>query len=190
VSKRTAIPNIIDRLDEDHELIRALFQDIMFRNPEVREDVFCHLVTELVKHEVAEEMVVYPAIRADAPDGGGAVERRLKEQSEAEERLATMEKMDMRAMKFSVELHELNITLHRHARAEEQTIFPVLKAIETEDALIQLGDRYVKAKSSAPTHPHPHAPDTPPVNRILDPITALFDKARDAARSIAQLGET
>ena len=46
-----------------------------------------------------------------------------------------------------------------------------------------MGERYERAKASAPTHPHPHAPNTPPGNVVLGPIAALADRIRDAARN-------
>jgi hypothetical protein len=61
-------------------------------------------------------------------------------------------------------------------------IFPLLRALEGDEKLLEMGAKYERAKSNAPTHPHPHAPNTPPGNKILGPIAALFDKARDVAR--------
>ena len=43
---------------------------------------------------------------------------------------------------------------------------------------MSLGQRYEKAKKAAPSHPHPHAPDSPPGNVVLGPIAAVFDKVR------------
>lgn len=52
------------------------------------------------------------------------------------------------------------------------------------DERVELGRRYVKAKDAAPTHPHPHAPDTPPGNVVLGPVAALVDRVRDAAATV------
>lgn len=35
-------------------------------------------------------------------------------------------------------------------------------------------------KKIAPTRPHPAAPDRPPVNKIMNPLTGLVDRMRDA----------
>jgi hemerythrin superfamily protein len=173
---------VVDLLQEDHEQVKALFGRLTSTPPEGRQDLFCHLVTELVRHEVAEEVVVYPAIRSDAPDGSAEVKPRLREQSEAEEKLAKMEKLDATTPEFAAELAELKSAVLAHAQAEEENIFPLLRALEGDDKLMEMGAKYERAKASAPTHPHPHAPDTPPANKILGPVAALFDRARDAAR--------
>jgi hypothetical protein len=49
---------------------------------------------------------------------------------------------------------------------------------------VRLGERYKQAKAAAPTHPHPHAPDTPPANVVSGPVTALADRVRDAIRGV------
>ena len=54
-----------------------------------------------------------------------------------------------------------------HAQAEENGAFRLLQQSEDADARMTLGQRYEKAKRAAPTHPHPHAPDSPPGNVVL-----------------------
>ena len=180
----TRTGTIIDHLTADHEQIKGLLSDVMFVKPENRSDVFCELVTELVQHEVAEEMVVYPAVRELSPDAGATVEARLGEQAEAEAMLAQMETLEPTSPEFTGALAELSTAVINHAEAEERGVFPLLRAAESPDALFELAERYEKAKRSAPTHPHPHAPDAPPANKVLGPIAALFDRARDAVRRI------
>jgi hypothetical protein len=36
-----------------------------------------------------------------------------------------------------------------------------------------------RVKDMAPTRPHPAAPDTPPGDLLLGPVTGLFDRLRD-----------
>jgi hemerythrin superfamily protein len=175
----TTTGNIIDHLSADHVQIKALFSDVMFVRPESRDDVFCYLVTELVRHEVAEELVVYPEVTSIGPAGAKAAKPLLREQAEAEEMLARMETLDRSSPEFSDAVSELSIAVMRHAEAEEREIFPILRSAEDSGALFELAARYQKAKQAAPTHPHPHAPDTPPANRILGPIAGLFDRVRD-----------
>ena len=180
----TTTGTIIDHLTADHQQIKVLFSDVMFVRPEHRADVFCQLVTELVQHEVAEEMVVYPEVRAATGNGTDAITPRLREQAEAEQMLVQMEVLDPRTPEFTAALAELSTAVINHAEAEERQIFPMLRAAGQPDKLFELAARYEKAKHSAPTHPHPHAPDTPPANKILGPITALFDRARGAVRRL------
>ncbi len=184
MSQTSRTGTIIDRMLADHFQIKALFSDVMFVRPENRGDVFCQLVTGIVGHEVAEEVVVYPEVRAAARDGADVIAPRLHEQATAEQMLADMEALDPLSPEFSEAVAELSIAVLRHAEAEERSIFPVLRAHDSSDALFELGERYEKAKRLAPTHPHPHAPDAPPANKVLGPIAALYDRVRDALGSI------
>jgi hemerythrin superfamily protein len=181
----TTTGTIIDHLTADHQQIKVLFSDVMFVRPENRADTFRQLVAGLVQHEVAEEMVVYPEVRAAAGDEAAVVEPRLREQAEAEQMLAQMQSLDTRTPEFTAALTELSIAVINHAEAEERAVFPLLRSAGDPHKLFELGTRYERAKQSAPTHPHPHAPDTPPANKVLGPVTALFDRARDAVRRIA-----
>jgi Hemerythrin HHE cation binding domain len=171
-------------LEQDHQMAKALlkrFDDIPVSG---RDEFFCELVHTLVGHEVAEELVVYPTVRSEAPNGGQVADARLAEQAEAEELLAEMEKMDSASAAFTSSFQKLRDAVLRHARAEESTAFVLLKDSTTVKQREELGARYEKAKQSAPTHPHPHAPDTPPGNKLMGPIAAVFDRARDALQKV------
>jgi hemerythrin superfamily protein len=149
-----------------------------------RESYFCGLVHLLVAHEIAEEQVVYPVVRSDVPNGEAISTARIEEQSEAEKKLAQMEKLDAATPEFATQFAELKAAVLEHAQAEEREVFPLLRQVEDEKKRTQMGARYEKAKASAPSHPHPHAPDTPPGNKMLGPVAALLDKARDAVKGI------
>jgi len=175
--------DVVELLLADHQAAKSLlgrFDDVA---PAGRADYFCEVATELVRHEVAEEQVVYPVIRR-APGGDREADTRIAEQSSAEGILADMEKLDPSSAEFARRFITLRQAVLAHATSEEATTFPLLIEIEDEESRRALGGRYEHAKSTAPTHPHPHAPDTPPGNVILGPVAALFDKVRDALKSI------
>jgi hypothetical protein len=67
----------------------------------------------------------------------------------------------------------------KHAREEEDKIFPQLREKCSSQELRELGDKVRHIKSIAPTHPHPSAPDTPPANVIMGPMAGLVDRVRD-----------
>jgi hemerythrin superfamily protein len=176
--------DIIDLLLDDHREAENLLRRFDMVNVEERADYFCQVVHELIRHEVAEELVVYPAVRSDSPGGDEEARKRLREQSEAENLLADMESIDATSQEFAAKFLQLRQAVLEHARAEETGAFALLGEAEDSDMRTALGARYEMAKASAPTHPHPHAPDTPPTNKIIGPIVALADKIRDAVRGI------
>jgi hemerythrin superfamily protein len=173
--------DVVELLLADHEEAKVLLRRFEGIAPTERASYFCEVVTELVRHEVAEEQVVYPIIR-HAPGGDEEADTRIAEQAKAEELLADMEKLEASSTEFATHFTSLRQAVLAHASSEEATTFPLLREMEDTESRVALGGRYEHAKSKAPTHPHPHAPDTPPGNMILGPVAALFDKARDAVR--------
>jgi hemerythrin superfamily protein len=172
--------SVIDLLVSDHRKVEQLLGRFDVVPTAERGEYFCEVVHELVRHEMAEELVVYPALRSDAPDGPAQADARIREQAEAEQMLDEMEHMDPASQEFGARFLQLRHAVLQHANAEESQAFPLLGQTEDASKLMAMGQRYEKAKAKAPTHPHPHAPDTPPGNKLLGPIAAMLDKARDS----------
>jgi hemerythrin superfamily protein len=172
--------DLLDLLEADHRKVELLLSEFDSVSLAGRNELFCQLTHDLVRHEVAEEIVVYPALR-DLPGGDRIADSRVAEQAEAEEKLAKMEKMDAESDEFARQMITLRSAVLTHAKAEETSAFALLRESLPTEQRIELGARYVKAKEAAPTHPHPHSPDSPPGNVLLGPVAALIDKVRDSA---------
>ncbi len=63
--------------------------------------------------------------------------------------------------RFDTLMTQLMSEIRSHVTDEEQNLFPRLAEACPEDALMDLGDKVRRAKKTAPTRPHPSAPDTP-----------------------------
>lgn len=168
----------------DHQEAKRLLERFDTLPASERGDAFCEITYELVRHEVAEEEVVYPALRRFADGGDDLADMRIEEQSAAEELLKKMEKAGVEDAEFPSMFAKLRTEVLAHADAEEKTVFPELTSNVNADELRTLGKRYEMAKKVAPTHPHPHAPDTPPGNVVLGPVAAIIDRVRDAVRGV------
>jgi iron-sulfur cluster repair protein YtfE (RIC family) len=179
----TAPDNVIELLIEDHRSVERRLGDFETAQPEARPELFWKLTDELVRHEVAEEVVIFPALR-EVPGGAAIARARIEEQAEAESQLARMEKLDAATPEFMAELTDLKAVVLEHAAREETEAFPLLSTNVASPDQVILADKYQAAKRAAPNHPHPHAPDTPPGNKILGPVAALVDRIRDAANGI------
>jgi hemerythrin superfamily protein len=176
--------DIVLLIKADHRAVNDLlgtFEDV---EPGERASYFWEVATELVRHEIAEEHVVYPIIRHGSAAGEAEATERIAEQSAAITLLAQMEKLDAASADFSTTFTTLRQSVIDHASAEESGTLPLLTELEDAESRIALAGRYEHAKAAAPSHPHPHAAVTPPGNLILDPVLALLDKARDAVKGI------
>jgi iron-sulfur cluster repair protein YtfE (RIC family) len=173
--------DLISLLTQDHEAIKERFAELGHADPEVRERLFWELTDQLVRHEVAEEVVVYPALRHE-PGGEAIAEARVHEESDAEQLLARMEKLDPTTEEFRGAISDLEASVVAHAQKEEAEVFPLLEANEESGYLALLGQKFKGEKLAAPTHPHPHAPDSPLAQKLVGPVAAFIDRIRDASR--------
>lgn len=174
--------DIIDRLTDDHTAIRALFGELESTPADQRGDLFRHIVSELARHEAAEEAVVHAATRG-LPGGQHVVSAVLEEENRAEHLMAEMEGMEPRSDEFLVAFRRLRDDVLAHAEHEEAEEFPLLREHLDSDRRRRMADGFGLLKGMAPTHPHPRTPQDPKVRAAVGPIAGIFDRARDAARS-------
>ncbi len=180
----TTDKDVVARLTEDHERIRTLWRELEEAAPSERTTTLMMLTRLLAAHEVAEEEVVYPALRAFGVEADIIADKRIAEQAQAERLLSTFERIGMEAPEGEALLWEIRDAVLAHAEAEEQEVFPLLRERLDDNRRRMMGRMYVLAKSMAPTHPHPDAPDTPPGNIMLGPLVAGLDRARDFVQSV------
>lgn len=174
--------DLVSVIVTDHREVEAAFKELESGNgtPEHRRDLADHVITELVRHSVAEEMYMYPAAREHLPDGDKLADHELKEHAEAEKIMKDLDGVDATDPKFDELMGKLMSEIRHHIEDEEGDLLPKLQQECSPEQLQELGEKVTKAKKAAPTHPHPAAPDKPPADKILGPGAALVDRMRDA----------
>jgi hemerythrin superfamily protein len=118
-----------------------------------------NVTIELVRHSVAEEVVVYPAVQDKV--SAEEAQRAKVEHAEAEQTLKRLEGIDPNDPAFERELRELLREIREHLEEEEGEMFPRMRDILTQDELVELGTRVEAIKTMAPTRPHPSVPHDP-----------------------------
>ncbi|MDQ0792365.1 hemerythrin domain-containing protein [Streptomyces sp. B1I3] len=173
--------NVISELTADHREVDSLFARIEEQpaGHERRRELADELTVELVRHSVAEEQYLYPAVRRYVDDGDDMADKELEDHAAVERLLKDLEGRDPGDATFDALIEKLKHEVTEHVRDEEDRLFPLLAAACSPEALNELGDKIRKAKKTAPTRPHPSAPDTPPADKILAPGAGLVDRARD-----------
>jgi hemerythrin superfamily protein len=144
-----------------------------------RKDLVDQVTIELVRHSVAEEAEVYPAVKDKVSEK--EAEQARKEHAEAEQTMKRLERLKPEDPGFEAELATLIREIREHVAEEEGDMFPRMREVFTQDELDALGSRVKGVKALAPTRPHPSAPDRPPGDLLLGPVVGLFDRLRDAA---------
>lgn len=177
--------DVVSLLTHDHEVLRHLTTGFEGLGQEQRAERLRDLTVNLVRHEVAEERIVYPAIRTDVLPGDAMASALIGEEKEIEGLLRDLEKLLPESDSFEAILDRVQSQVLGHMRDEELNLFPLLRRLEADVRRWELGARYLRAVRSAPTHPHPHAPDTRPGTLVAGPIAALVDRVRDAVHRSA-----
>ena len=172
--------DVIDVLTSDHRDVTALIGEIWsVKDPMIRRDLTDTAISELVRHAVAEEMYVYPAMRKHLPDGDKAVEHDIEEHKELEKTMKQLEAADVETPEFDEALRRLETVLADHVQDEESEQFPQLRLQIPQEELTELAGKVETAKKLAPTRPHPGAPNSELFHKLVGPGVGMVDRLRD-----------
>jgi hemerythrin-like domain-containing protein len=178
--------NVIEILEHDHREVEDLFKQLETLRGDTsdaangrRKELTDRVTIELVRHSVAEEVLVYPRV-ADKISEDEAKHAR-HEHAEAEETLARLEDLDPGDPAFDQELATLMEETRHHIEEEEGEMFAHMRQTFSEDELRTMGSRVEAFKKVAPTHPHPNVPNETLPRLAAGPVASLVDRMRDLA---------
>ncbi|GHH80497.1 hemerythrin [Kitasatospora indigofera] len=173
--------NVIDELMTDHREVEEMFGRLqaMTSQGQALRDLVDEVTIELVRHSVAEEQHLYPAVREHIQGGDRLADKEIADHSRVEKILKELEKTRTDDPQMSPLLQQLMDEVAAHVQDEESSLFPMLRRACTAEQLDDLGDKVRRAKAMAPTRPHPSAPDSPTASKLLAPGVGLVDRARD-----------
>ena len=172
-------------LKQDHREVEQLFKRFEKAGDGAHKEkgkLVAAMIEALSRHAAIEEMVFYPAVRADVPRQESTVLEALEEHHVAKWLLSELEALDPAAERFDAKAMVLIENVRHHVKEEENELFPKVRAKMGRRELLELGDALRAAKRRAPTHPHPRSPDSPPGNIVVGSAVAVMDKARDVGK--------
>jgi hemerythrin superfamily protein len=177
--------DVIEILTHDHRQVEEMFGQLEVlagKNDEPslrrRKDLVDQVTIELIRHSVAEEAEVYPKVKERISEQ--EAEQAKHEHAEAELTMKRLEPLRPGDRVFDEQLATLMQEIREHVAEEESQMFADLRANFSAQELVEMGARVERVKKMAPTRPHPSAPDAPPGDKILGPVTGMFDRMRDA----------
>src|SRR4051812_879036 len=178
--------DVIEILEQDHREVEQMFTELeSLRGASTedaksrRKDLADQVTIELVRHSVAEEVLVYPQVERKV--SADEAEHAREEHAEAEETMRKLEKLDADDPAFDDELATLMAEIRHHIEDEEGQMFAHMRQVIDADELRKLGERVENFKKVAPTRPHPNVPNTPLPRLAAGPAASLFDRMRDLA---------
>ncbi|MEU6973949.1 hemerythrin domain-containing protein [Kitasatospora aureofaciens] len=171
--------NVIEELKADHQEVEEMFARIQVLTAGGQElrDQIDEVTIELVRHSVAEEQYLYPAVREHIEGGDRLADKEIAAHGRVEKILKQLERTDTDDAQMSPLLRQLMDEVAAHVQDEENNLFPMLSTACTPEQLNDLGDKIRRAR--APTRPRPSAPSTPAASKLLAPGAGLVDRARD-----------
>jgi hemerythrin superfamily protein len=178
--------DVIEVLEHDHREVEQMFSELeALRGASTdearsrRKDLTDRVTIELVRHSVAEEVLVYPKVEDKV--SAEQAEHAREEHAEAEETMHRLEKLDADDPRFDDELATLMAEIRHHIEDEEGQMFASMRQAINADELRNLGASVEGFKKVAPTRPHPNVPNEPLPRMAAGPAASLFDRMRDLA---------
>jgi hemerythrin superfamily protein len=178
--------DVIEILEHDHREVEQMFDELESLRGDTseearsrRKDLVEQVTIELVRHSVAEEVLVYPSVADRISED--EVKHAREEHAEAEETLARLEKLDPEDAAFDDELATLMREIRHHIEEEEGEMFAHMRESFSADDLESMGTRVEAFKKVAPTRPHPSVPNEALPRIVAGPVASLLDRMRDLA---------
>ncbi|MDQ6726395.1 MAG: hemerythrin domain-containing protein [Actinomycetota bacterium] len=169
----------ITLLKQDHKTVDKLFKEFeKAARPAQQRKLAQKVIEELSVHAAIEEMLFYPAVRDRVPTTEDTVLESLEEHHIVKWVLSELEDMKPDHERFKAKMTVLIESVRHHVQEEEKELFPDVRKALGRKELAELGAALEKAKKTAPTRPHPRAPDTPPGNLVAGTASAVVDKAK------------
>jgi hypothetical protein len=185
------MPDVFQVLRKDHDEVKAMLAKLE-EGPSagtgatadqlgLRKRAVEAVIIEESKHEAAEQMYFWPAVKRLGPDGERIAEAGLEQEAEADPVLADLDKLQPDDEGFEARLAVFTAAARAHITYEEAHAWPLLRASISADEAQALGDQITQAKKLAPTRPHPHVPPQPGAVKSAGPVAGVVDRMRDAA---------
>jgi hemerythrin superfamily protein/gas vesicle protein len=179
----------IQLIKNDHAEVDALFVrfEAAHRSGDVGEQARLAraVVRALSIHAAIEEQLVYPSLREAGVEDD--VLEALEEHHVVKLTLAEIDGLPAEDRRFAAKVRVLIENVRQHVQEEEAELLPRLRRSLDAQQLTELGDALAVAKLTAPTRPHPAAPDEPPGVFVAGALSALLDRSRDALREGAEM---
>ena len=179
----------ITLLRNDHRTVEQLFKRFEKAGDGAlvaKREIVDRIIEELSVHAAIEEQLFYPAARATVPGVEDIALESLEEHHIVKWVLSELDGLAPADERFDAKVTVLIENVRHHVEEEQNEFFPKVRDELGRKALHELGDAMVAAKASAPTHPHPRAPDTPPGNTVIGNVSGVVDRIGDNLSGLAQ----
>ncbi|KAJ3034141.1 hypothetical protein HDV00_005426 [Rhizophlyctis rosea] len=180
-----ASKNIIDAVIDDHKEIQAYYEQYLANagNAHEQQKWANQLAWEVARHSAAEELVLYPLLEKNLPDGKALADKDRAQHLEAKKDLAQLDKLKAGTQEFDSLIAKTIRDLREHIKEEEQIDLPKIAATLSAEESLKVGNEFQRTKHFVPTRAHPGARDKPPFETVAGLLAAPLDKLRDLLKT-------
>ncbi|MGI8760584.1 MAG: hemerythrin domain-containing protein [Jatrophihabitantaceae bacterium] len=173
--------SLVSVLSSDHAAIAGLIEHgLRELGAEDSRPAREQIVMELVRHFVAEEQYLHPAIRERVDGGEQLADAAAQSDRECEQLLRDLENSDSTDAELHEVLARLRARFQTHVRTQEREVFPALAAAFSPPELDELGADVLGAEQLAPTRPRAHLFDSAATSKGVSLVEGFVDRVRDA----------
>ena len=140
---------VITLIKDDHKKLEAVFKQLESAEPAETPPLLAQVAKLLIPHSKAEEQVVYPAIKATAPDEESDVDDGIAEHHHVEETLKQLLASDPEAPGADGLIAAMIGEVRHHVQEEEEEILPAFAEAASNETLSDLGTTFTQAKARA-----------------------------------------
>ncbi|GAA4984441.1 hypothetical protein GCM10025734_07220 [Kitasatospora paranensis] len=133
--------DVIAELEADHREIQEIFARMSLAPAAGRKDLVHEVTIALVRHSMAEQAHLYPAVRARILDGDRLADEEVADHARVERMLKDLEGRPPAGAGFGRLLRTLVREVGLHIQDEEQRLFPALASVAAPEELERLGSR-------------------------------------------------
>ena len=179
-------PDIVDILNEDHTTLRVLCSALVGGCTD-GPTVHLELSDRLLRHEIAEELVVYPVLLGYR--GGAAVaDGCLEDQASIERRLLLLGRQEPGTKEFKRISVALVCELLAHLDQEDSQVLPILASRLSRLRRTEMGAKFREIIQVAPPHLLPEGVRVATGPTVVDRTSALSVWMRDVAAASGLAG--
>ncbi|MGW3009193.1 hemerythrin domain-containing protein [Streptomyces sp. NPDC001219] len=173
--------DVVAELIADHREVEELFARFDQAPPgsEDRKRLVDALTIALVRHSVAQEQYLYPAVRKHLDGGHALADKALAGYARIEHLLNELQRREALDEDFEYLVRRLRTEVGAHVDDEENNLYLQVRSNVDAAVLQELGDKIRRSKKTAPTRPHLAAPDAQPAGEALAPGLELAGRVRD-----------
>jgi hemerythrin-like domain-containing protein len=141
----------IKLLKEDHDRIKPLLAELKEttdRAEKTRGDLFSRIKQELTIHEIIEEEIFYPTLKAH-PKAKEIVLEGYEEHDVVSRLMGELDGMDATDERFGPKAKVMAENVEHHIEEEEGEMFKIARQVFEDDELEELGTRMAQRKGTA-----------------------------------------